>query len=92
MIGALSFKPEELSLGVVGRFSEEALRQIKMPVLMLVGEYEKTYALEPSQVLERARQWIPHIEAELIPGGKHLFPVDQADVTNARILKFLNGG
>ena len=39
----------------------------------------------------RARRLIPHIEAALIPGGGHLFPVDQAETTNARMLAFLKG-
>jgi pimeloyl-ACP methyl ester carboxylesterase len=58
------------------------------PTLLLIGEHEVVY--EPGRVLERARRLIPHIEAELIAGGGHLFPVDQADATNARILEFLS--
>lgn len=88
MIGAQSFKPQELSLGVVHVFSDEALRGIRMPTLLLIGDQDGT--CRPSFDLERARRLIPHIEAELIAGGGHLFPVDQADATNARILAFLN--
>jgi pimeloyl-ACP methyl ester carboxylesterase len=88
MIGAKAYKPQELSLGVVSVFTDEELRQINVPTLLLIGEHEVIY--EPSAVFERARRLIPHIEAELIAGGGHLFPVDQADATNARILAFLN--
>lgn len=87
MIGAKSFKPKELSLGVVSVFSDEVLRQITMPTLLLIGERDGT--CRPSTELERARRLIPHIEADLIPNGGHLFPVDQAAVTNARMLRFL---
>jgi hypothetical protein len=29
------------------------------------------------------------LEAAFIAGGGHLFPVDRADATNARLIKFL---
>lgn len=89
MTGAKSFKPQELSLGVVSVFTDDELRQIDIPALLLVGDHE--VVCEPSRVLERARRLMPHIEAELVVNGGHLFPVDQADATNARILKFLIG-
>lgn len=91
MIGALSFKPQELSLGVVTVFGDDVLRQIKMPTLLLIGEHEVIYPHKPQRVLEHARRLIPHIEADLITNGIHLFPIDQAEATNARMLKFLTG-
>jgi pimeloyl-ACP methyl ester carboxylesterase len=87
IIGVKSFKPQELSLGVTSVFTDAELRQISIPTLLLIGEHEVVY--QPKQVLERAWRLIPHVEAELIAGGGHLFPVDQADATNARILEFL---
>jgi pimeloyl-ACP methyl ester carboxylesterase len=87
MIGALSFKPQELSLGVLSVFTDEELRRINIPTLLLVGEREVVY--QPGRALERARRLMLHVEAELIEGGGHLFPVDRAEATNARILKFL---
>lgn len=88
-IGALSFKPQELSLGVVSVFSDDELRQITAPTLLLIGDHDGT--CNPSLVLERAQRLMPHISAGLIAGGGHLFPVDQADATNARMLAFLTG-
>jgi len=76
-----------LPSGLWSVFSDDELRQMNVPTLLLVGEHEVVY--EPSVVLERARRLMPHIEAELIAGGGHLFPVDQADATNARMLEFL---
>jgi pimeloyl-ACP methyl ester carboxylesterase len=87
MAGAMSYKPENLSLGVVTVFSDDELRRISVPTLLLIGEREVVY--NPHKVLERARKLIPHIEAELIPGGGHLFTVDQADATNTSIIRFL---
>ena len=88
-IGAQAFKPQELGIGVITVFTDDELRRLNHPTLLLIGEHEVVY--EPSKVLERARRLMPHLEAELIPGGGHLFPVDQAEATNARILKFLIG-
>lgn len=87
MLGAMGIKPGELSLGVVAVFKDEQLRQVKAPTLLLAGEQDNT--CHPRYDIERARRLIPSIEADLIPGGGHLFPVDQADATNARILDFL---
>ena len=87
MIGAQAYKPQELNLGVVSRFSDEALRRLTKPTLLLIGDHDRT--CRPRVDLERARRLIPQVEAELIVGGGHLFPVDQADATNTRILVFL---
>ena len=58
-----------------------------IPTLLLVGEHEVIYQTGP--VLERAKRLIPRIQAELIPGGGHAFPMDQPEATNKRILDFL---
>lgn len=87
MIGAQTYKPEELSLGAVSLFSDEALQRLTMPTLLLIGDHDGT--CRPTVELERARRLIPQVDAELIVGGGHLFPVDQAAATNARILAFL---
>ncbi|MBL8162271.1 MAG: alpha/beta hydrolase [Anaerolineae bacterium] len=88
MIGALSFKPQELSFGTVSVFSDDQLRGLTMPTLLLIGEQDGT--CRPQAELNRARRLIPNLQAELVAGGGHLFPVDQADTTNARLLAFLN--
>jgi pimeloyl-ACP methyl ester carboxylesterase len=87
MIGATNFKPDELSLGVVSVFSDDALRGLKMPTLLLIGERDGT--CRPKPELERARRLIPHLESDVIAAGGHLFPVDRAEATNARLVKFL---
>lgn len=89
MIGALNFKPEELSLGVVGKFREAELRQVDIPTLLLTAENEVIYSMKPQRLIEHARRVMPHIQAELIPDGKHLFPVSHAEITNERMLAFL---
>jgi pimeloyl-ACP methyl ester carboxylesterase len=85
VIGLRHFKPR--LIGIPNVFSDEELRGICSPTLLLVGEREVIY--KPGPVLERARRLIPNIEAELIAGGGHAFPLDQAQSTNKRILEFL---
>lgn len=87
MIGAQSFNPKELSLGVVSVFSDESLRGIQAPVLLLIGENDGTG--RPKREMERAQRLIPHLEAAIVPDAGHLLPLDQAEVVNERIIRFL---
>lgn len=87
MMSGTSFKPQELSFGVVTLFEDDELRQIDRPTLLLVGDREKIF--DPNHMLARARRLMPQIEAEVIPDAAHLLPVDQADAVNTRLVKFL---
>lgn len=70
-------------------FSDEELRQIHQNVLLLIGDQDR---LNPPKALERARQTIPHLEAEIIPQAGHFLNMEQPESVNARILKFLAKG
>jgi pimeloyl-ACP methyl ester carboxylesterase len=70
-------------------FSDEELRQIRQSVLLLIGDQDK---LNPPKALERARQTIQHLEAEIIPQAGHFLNMEQPEAVNARILKFLAEG
>ena len=67
-------------------FSGEELRQVQVPVLMLIGDQDR---LNPPKVIERARQMIPHMEAEIIPHASHLLSMEQPERVNTRVLSFL---
>jgi pimeloyl-ACP methyl ester carboxylesterase len=67
-------------------FSDEELRQISLPVLMLIGNQDR---LNPPRALERARQLIPHLEGAIIPQAGHFLSMEQPESVNARILQFL---
>lgn len=86
MVGALSYKPQELGMGVISIFSDEELSQIDVPALLLVGDHERV--VDPHRVLERARL-LPDLQAELIENAGHLMPVDRAGATNERMVRFL---
>ena len=85
VMGLKHFKLQQSGFPTV--FSDAELRQIRVPTLLLIGDHEVIY--KPALAMERARQLIPHVEAELIAGGGHAFPIDQAECTNLRILEFL---
>jgi pimeloyl-ACP methyl ester carboxylesterase len=67
-------------------FPDEELRQIKNPILMLIGDQDR---LNPPRVIGQAKRMIPHIEAEIVPNAGHLLSMEQPDLVDARVLEFL---
>jgi pimeloyl-ACP methyl ester carboxylesterase len=67
-------------------FDDDALRQLHIPILMLIGDQDK---LNPPKAIERAGQVIPHIEAEIIPNAGHFLSMEQPERVDARLIKFL---
>lgn len=88
MMGIKHIDGRHIGAPVFKVFTNDQLQQINMPTLLLIGDQDTS--CKPTQVLERAKRLIPNIEAELIADGGHLFPTDQADVTNTRMLEFLS--
>jgi len=70
-------------------FSDDELRKLDVPVLLLIGDKEVIY--DPAKALDRARRLIPNFEGELVPGGNHNMCSSQYSKVNARVLEFLNG-
>jgi pimeloyl-ACP methyl ester carboxylesterase len=68
-------------------FSDDALRGLQAPTLLLIGQQEVIY--DPAASIERARRLIPHIEASLIPNASHDLSSFQARIVDERILEFL---
>ena len=69
-------------------FSDEELKRIELPALLLIGAAEKIY--NPNKAIERAQRWLPNLTAEIIPNAGHLLIMDQPEIINARILEFLD--
>ena len=67
--------------------SDDELRSLPMPVLLLFGDGEVIYG--SAEALERARRLIPHIEGELVPGCRHDMCLSQSRIVDARVLGFL---
>ena len=67
--------------------SDEQLRSMKVPTLLLIGDHE--VISDPARALERARLLIPDFEGELVPGCRHDMCSSQHHIVNARVLDFL---
>ena len=84
-LGLRSFKPKMMVSPTV--LTDEELRSLKMPVLLMIGENEKIYSAE--EAVARIEKAAPHIRAEIIPGAGHDLPAVQAELVNQKILDFL---
>ena len=68
-------------------FSDEELRGMQVPTLLLIGEQEAYY--DPAVALERARRLIPNFEGELLPRASHEMTISQREFVDRRVLEFL---
>jgi pimeloyl-ACP methyl ester carboxylesterase len=68
-------------------FSNEELRQIQAPVLLLIGDHEVIY--KPDQVIRRATRLIPNLKAEIVPNANHCAQYTAPEFVNHEILEFL---
>lgn len=69
-------------------YTEEELKQIGLPALLLIGDGEKIY--NPKKSLERAQRLMPDLTAEIVPDVGHTLNMEQPEIINSRILKFLS--
>src|SRR5262245_2002714 len=79
--------PLETARVVPSVFSDEELRAMKVPTLLLIGDHE--VISDPAEALERARRLIPDFEGELVPGCRHDMCSSQHQMVDARVLEFL---
>jgi pimeloyl-ACP methyl ester carboxylesterase len=68
--------------------SDEALRAMTVPTLLLIGDQE--VISDPARALERAHRLISDFEGELVPGCRHDMSASRHDIVDARVLEFLN--
>ena len=69
-------------------YTEEELKQIEMPALLLIGAGEKIYT--PKKAIDRAQRFMPDLTAQIIPNVCHTLNMEQPETINARILEFLS--
>ena len=81
--------PLETARIMPGVFSDEELRALRVPALLLIGEHEVIY--DAVKALARARALIPDFEGDLVPGGNHDMCGSHYKIVDARVLDFLNG-
>lgn len=68
-------------------FTDEELRGLVMPTLLLVGDRELLF--NPQAAVQRAAQVLPNAHAEIIRNCKHAVVSDQTAWVSARLLEFL---
>ncbi len=69
-------------------FGETALRRVRVPTLIMVGDKEIIY--EPKAALERAERLIADAQTELVPGAGHLPNMQMPDIVNDRLARFFS--
>jgi pimeloyl-ACP methyl ester carboxylesterase len=69
-------------------FSDEELRKIQVPMLLLIGDHEVIY--KPERVIRRATQLVAGLKAEIIPNANHNAQVTAPELINKKILNFLS--
>ena len=69
-------------------FSDDELKSITMPTLLLIGDAEKIY--DSDKAIKRVRRLWPDVRAEIIPGSSHLLIMEQPKLVNNRVVEFLN--
>lgn len=67
-------------------YSDEELRKIQTPMLLLIGDHEVIYKPEP--VIRRATCLVPGLKAEIIPNANHNAQVTAPNLVNEKILEF----
>jgi pimeloyl-ACP methyl ester carboxylesterase len=71
-------------------FSDEELRKIQAPTLMLIGDHEVVY--KPELAIRRATQLVTGLRAGIVPNANHNAEYTNADLVNQKILDFLTNG
>jgi pimeloyl-ACP methyl ester carboxylesterase len=77
-----------LPMIVAGVLTDKALRDLRIPLLFLVGENEKIYSAR--KAIKRLCRVAPQIQTEIIPHAGHDLSVVQADMVTRKILGFLD--
>ena len=90
----LKANPQNIK-GALGYFAQwpqrpavKILNQIKVPALILAGEYDIPDVHAHAGVIEMG---IPNAKREIIPESGHLIPLEQPEAFNAAVSSFLNG-
>ncbi|MGY4670127.1 enantioselective carboxylesterase CesB [Bacillus subtilis] len=83
-----SLKPTENGFPYV--FTDQELKSIQVPVLLMFGEHEVMY--HQQMAFERASVLVPGIQAEIVKNAGHLLSLEQQEYVNQRVLSFLCGG
>lgn len=80
------YKPKKPLLQVLP-FSNEELKSLQMPVLLLIGDKD---IINNDRTREKAKEILPDIHTDIIENAGHFLSIDQAELVNVKILGFLH--
>jgi pimeloyl-ACP methyl ester carboxylesterase len=87
-LGLKHFRVPQQTLRVAPAvFSDEQLRSMRVPTLLLIGDHEVIF--DSAMALARARRLIADLEADLVPHSSHDVCFSQHRLVDARVLSFL---
>jgi pimeloyl-ACP methyl ester carboxylesterase len=86
-LAMLSYRKYRRRLPTETRPSDDELRSVSIPTLLLLGEKSELH--DARQVLARTSSLMPDLEAEIVRGAGHSLPYDQADEVSRRVLRFV---
>jgi pimeloyl-ACP methyl ester carboxylesterase len=82
----LAFKTFRQKLPIPGRLSDEELRAVTNPTLLLLAAESRIYDVE--RVAARARELLPAVTVEITPGTGHGLPLERPGQVTKRMLEF----
>ncbi len=67
-------------------FSDEDLKKIKIPVLVLIGDHD---VINSEESIKNAEKLLPNCKTKTIKNAGHFLSIDQSEIVNKVILDFL---
>lgn len=88
LVSSRSFvRPNFIKMVKPSPLTDEELRSIEVPTLVLMGENEVIYS--PQKAMKRLETVAPHIQKEIIPHASHGLTISQKELIERKILDFL---
>lgn len=87
---AIVYKTFRQSLMKPPMFTDDELRQISAPTLLLYGEQDVVYDM--NAIRKRAAHLPANFQIDVIPNAGHVLDYDQPGAVSARIVKFIRNG
>jgi pimeloyl-ACP methyl ester carboxylesterase len=87
-IGMMDYKPMKGQKTIIAKaIHNEDLRKLVMPVKIMFGEQCVMYNLQ--KAIQKAKSLLPHVDIDVISNSAHSVNMEQADVVNELIAKFI---
>lgn len=68
-------------------YTDHDLKNLTMPVLVLIGDHD---IINNKKSIKQAKELLPDCKTGIIKNAGHFLSIDQFEIVNARILKFLD--